>query len=402
MKTAANSHATTSAIINREVSETLPVAAQGALPKESSVRRMIQRERRKNLPPLPKSASEIEIHGKWRETASGEDWLIFDECIEGERVLIYSSAQNIYHLSCSKTWYGDGTFSVTPPFFKQLYTIHGEYLGSIFPMVFCLLPKKSGDTYTAVFNIIKDKMESLGMSIELQTFRSDFETAAYSSMRSLFPGLGVECCFFHFGQANWRKISELGLRTKYVEDLDFSLKVRMFTALAFVPPDIVRHAFQEIKSLLPPEAEDFAMYFERTYIGQYSASDVGTDELRPLRLTWREPPFPPSIWSVYDRTLGSEPRTTNFLEGWHRRISSILGQTHPNIWKFLEFLKGEQSNTEARKQALLRGETVSKKSSKAIGREKRLKKVVSEFQLRTNNGHTCIEYLEGLAHNVIY
>ena len=134
----------------------------------------------------------------------------------------------------------------------------------------------------------------------------------------------------------------------------------MFTALAFVRADIVCHAFQEIKSLLPPEAEDFAMYFERTYIGQYSASDVGTDELRPLRLTWREPPFPPSIWSVYDRPLGSEPRTTNFLEGWHQRISSILGQAHPNIWKFLEFLKGEQSNTEARKQALLRGETVSK------------------------------------------
>ena len=85
------------------------------------------------------------------------------------------------------------------------------------------------------------------MSFEIQTFRSDFETAAYSSMMSLFPGLGVECCFFHFGQAYWYKISELGLRTKYVEDLDFSLKVRMFTALAFIPRDIICHAFQEIK-----------------------------------------------------------------------------------------------------------------------------------------------------------
>ena len=402
MKAAAKSHATTSGIINREVSQTLHTAAQGALPKESSVRRTIQRERRRNLPPLPKSASEIDIEGKWRETSNGEDWLIFYESVEGERVLIYSTAQNLYHLSCSKAWYGDGTFSVTPPFFKQLYTIHGEYLGTIFPMVFCLLPKKSSETYTAVFKIIKDKMESLGMSIEIQIFRSDFETAAYSSMRSLFPQLSIECCFFHFGQANWRKISELGLRTKYVDDLDFSLKVRMFTALASLPPDSVRHAFQEIKPLLPPEAEDFALYFERTYIGQYSSADTGTDALRPLRLTWREPPFPPSIWSVYERTLGSEPRTTNFLEGWHRRISSILGQAHPNIWKFLEFLKGEQSNTELRKQTLLRGESLSKKSSKAVSREKRLQKIVSEFQMRTNNGHSCMDYLEGLAHNVTY
>ena len=45
--------------------------------------------------------------------------------------------------------------------------------------------------------------------IEIQIVRSDFETAAYSSMRSLFPQLSIECCFFHFGETNWRKISEL-------------------------------------------------------------------------------------------------------------------------------------------------------------------------------------------------
>ena len=55
----------------------------------------------------------------------------------------------------------------------------------------------------------------------------------------------------------------------------------MYTEIVFVPPDIVRHAFQEIKPLLPQEAEDFAMYFEWTYIGQYSAFLLGTDELRP-------------------------------------------------------------------------------------------------------------------------
>ena len=106
-------------------------------------------------------------------------------------------------------------------------------------------------------------------------------------MRSLFPQLSIECCFFHFGEANWCKISEL-----------------------------------------------------------------------------------------------------------------LNGEAHPNIWKFLEFLKGEQS--EFRKQALHCGESMSKKSSKAVSREKRLQKIVSEFQMKTNNGHTCMDYLEGLAHNVTY
>ena len=41
-------------------------------------------------------------------------------------------------------------------------------------------------------------------------------------------------------------------------------------------------------------------------------------------------------------------------------------------WNVLETRKGEQSNTELRKQALLRGVSLSKKSTKAISREKRL------------------------------
>ena len=84
-----------------------------------------------------------------------------------------------------------------------------------------------------------------------------------------------------------------------------------------------------------------------------------------------------------------------------RKISELLNSdAHPNIRKFLEFLKGEQS--ELRKQALHHGESLSKKSSKAVSREKRLQKVVFEFQMRTNNRHTCMDYLEGLAHNVTY
>ena len=53
--------------------------------------------------------------------------------------------------------------------------------------------------------------------IEIQIFRSDFETAAYRSMRSLLPQLSIECCFFHFGEANWRKISELLLKGTHMQ-----------------------------------------------------------------------------------------------------------------------------------------------------------------------------------------
>ena len=49
------------------------------------------------------------------------------------------------------------------------------------------------------------RMESLGMGIEIQTFRSDFETD--------FPGLGVECCFLGREKRLKKVVSEFQLRT---------------------------------------------------------------------------------------------------------------------------------------------------------------------------------------------
>ena len=40
----------------------------------------------------------------------------------------------------------DGTFKYCPTFFMQLYTIHGMVNGYM-PLVYCLLPNKTKDTY---------------------------------------------------------------------------------------------------------------------------------------------------------------------------------------------------------------------------------------------------------------
>ena len=113
--------------------------------------------------------------------------------------------------------------------------------------------------------------------------------------------------------------------------------------------------------------------------------DTGT---AAIALTWTEPPFPPVMWSVYECTLGNEPRTINFLEGWYRCIQSILGQAPPDIWKCLEFLQGEQSNTDMSKQVLLWDESVGKKSGKSVSPEKRVRTIVYEFETLIDNGHT--------------
>ena len=44
--------------------------------------------------------------------------------------------------------------------------------------------------------------------------------------------------------------------------------------------------------------------------------------------------FPRNCGLVYERVLNDEPRTTNMLEGWHRRFSTVLTKHHPNIYDF--------------------------------------------------------------------
>ena len=139
-------------------------------------------------------------------------------------------------LGRSTVWYGDGTFSVAPQHFYQLYTIHGVVLRQTLPLVYCLLTKKSYSIYLEMFTALKTQAESRDINISVNSFRIDFEVACIKGFKEIFPDAQVKCCFFQLAQAHLRKIVDLGLRQIYMEDETVSLSLRMFTALAFVPP----------------------------------------------------------------------------------------------------------------------------------------------------------------------
>ena len=233
------------------------------------MKRAIQRERRKKIPEPPKSLSDLEIPDEWRTTSKGDNWLLVDITLEGtDRVIIFCTEQNLRHLGRSTIWYGDGTFSVAPQHFYQMYTIHGVVLKQTLPLVYCLLTKKSYNIYLEMFTALKTQAERRDINIAVKSFRIDFEVACIKGFKEIFPDAQVECCFFHLAQAHWRKIVDLGLRQIYMEDETMSLSLRMFTALAFVPHQHVKEAFDQIKETIPEIAEGFIAYMEDTYIGK--------------------------------------------------------------------------------------------------------------------------------------
>lgn len=286
LKYASREHSKTSAIINEEISSKLPPAAQGCLVKESSLRRQVQRERRRHMPGIPKTSSEIDLSGTWGETHIGEPWVICDFCEDDNRLIIFSTKQNLLYLSQSDSWYWDGTFDVSPPLFYQLYTIHATYLGKIVPLVFCLLPNKTEETYVKAFQGIKDKMREFDLFEDVSAFRVDCEKSVHNAASRVFPGVTIECCYFHFSQANWRKIVDLGLRSKYVHDIEFGMKARMFIAPAFLPSEHVHNAFAQLQSIPCSDEglQNYMEYFERNFIGRYKSSIKNGK----LSLKWNE------------------------------------------------------------------------------------------------------------------
>ncbi|KAL8622340.1 hypothetical protein ACOMHN_043344 [Nucella lapillus] len=73
---------------------------------------------------------------------------------DDDKMLVFSTDKNLEILSASRDFYMDGTFSVSPHLFSQLYTLHVMFLGQMIPVVFALLANKAQNTYTRLFDIL--------------------------------------------------------------------------------------------------------------------------------------------------------------------------------------------------------------------------------------------------------
>jgi len=122
----------------------------------------------------------------------------------------------------------------------------------------------------------------------------------------------------------------------YGDDVEFDTIVRSLSSLAFIPTINVIRTFEELlDSTYFLENDELLFpiinYFEDTWIG------------RPNRNNRRRSPqFDFCMWNCYDSVLKHQPRTNNAVEGWHHAFT-VLVANHVTIWKFINFLKQEQS-----------------------------------------------------------
>ena len=128
-------------------------------------------------------------------TTNGDQFLIFDSSInDHQRIFIYASQLSLRLLREATDWYADGTFKICPELFYQLYTIHGQKNGQIFPSVFCLLPNKTEETYMRMIEVV---LQHVG-NHRLQSIMVDFERAAINAFSRINRNIVIKGCFFSF------------------------------------------------------------------------------------------------------------------------------------------------------------------------------------------------------------
>ena len=78
----------------------------------------------------------------------------------------------------------------------------------MYPLLFALLPGKIQAVYTQLLTKLKTSMADLQLLM-------NFENAAHDTTRTVFPGITVKGCFFHYTQAIWRKTQHTGLQVTH-------------------------------------------------------------------------------------------------------------------------------------------------------------------------------------------
>lgn len=106
-----------------QCSNNIPLSLAPHISKSKSLKRLVQRQRKEDFV-APKSLKEVIVADNYKVTKRGDKFLFIDTN-DDERILIFTTLQNLQLLKESSMILVDGTFKTCPVLFSQIFTVHG-------------------------------------------------------------------------------------------------------------------------------------------------------------------------------------------------------------------------------------------------------------------------------------
>jgi hypothetical protein len=108
--------------------------------------------------------------------------------------------------------------------------------------------------------------DECNIDLQPQFIITDFRMAAINAIHAEFQKVQNKGCHFYLSQNIYHKVQKFGLAAQYGSDENFSLLIRHIPALTFLLYDIISSAFDELKTIIPEEANNIVEWFEIYYI----------------------------------------------------------------------------------------------------------------------------------------
>lgn len=313
------------AIVEDVVMRMIPEEERFLAPKMDLLKRSTNLHRSKVRPTEPRDINfEMDLG-----FISSDEFLVKDIQGEGFRHIVFATRYQLELLAETKVWYMDGTFKIVPDFLKprgQLLSLHGfvrrDGKEQQFPLAFALMSSRQESDYVKVFNAI---LEALPARPAVEMFMVDFELGAWNAISAVFPDAVTKGCTFHWCQAVWRHIQELGLAATFMKREATHRYLKQLMALPFLPSPDIPAAFQTLKERANTEPlQSLVGYIDRQWMNHSV--------------------FHPSAWTVYRQAV----RTNNDVEGWHHRVNGKAGHRGCTFYKLVPLLLHEAKLVETR------------------------------------------------------
>jgi len=381
---AAHPKLSTSHLVAEWQKKTIDPSERCYLPSKRTMERKLKRKKKdvKGHPKCPQEFDDLDnIPDKFATTFDGKPFLLANINTPAGRIVIYGSPAGLKMMSRSEIWTIDGTFSVVPKPFTQLYSFMAELDGYSYPSIFCLLANKKGPSYKVVFETVRDKLLQKG-PINLTQVVLDFESPALTEFRAAFgTDIRVTGCVVHFGRSLRRRQGKEGLLA-WQKKPKFQAFTKCLKGLAFVPPREVPEYYgclvnnemdhvledldqdadfkMEVKDDLKQNLNLFLEYFERTYLGKRG------------RAGWMRGKFQLELWNQHQNVLEGKQVSTNAHEGWHSRLRKSL-ENSATFWSLIDALSDAEATARAnRAEDIGRGHNDQQPGNSRSQKERRL------------------------------